>query len=60
VRDGETGYIAGPTPEDVAAAMDRLWEDRTRAKLLGEAGRALYDSLGISWSTVVKKLLSGP
>jgi glycosyltransferase involved in cell wall biosynthesis len=59
VRDGETGYIADPSPEGLAAALDRLWEDRTRAKSLGEAGRELYDGLGISWSTVVKKLLSG-
>ena len=59
VRDGETGYVADPTPEGVAAALDRVWEDRTRAKSLGEAGRELYDSLGISWSTVVKNLLSG-
>ncbi|HEY0072179.1 MAG TPA: glycosyltransferase family 4 protein [Chloroflexia bacterium] len=58
VRDGETGYIAEPTPEGLAAAMDRLWEDRTRAASLGEAGRALYDGLGISWAAVVKRLLS--
>ncbi|HEX8230225.1 MAG TPA: glycosyltransferase family 4 protein [Chloroflexia bacterium] len=59
VRDGETGYIAEPSPEGLAATLDRLWEDRTRAKSLGEAGRELYDSLGISWPTVVKKLLAG-
>jgi glycosyltransferase involved in cell wall biosynthesis len=58
VRDGETGYIADPTPEGLAAAMERLWEDRTRAAALGEAGRALYDSLGVSWAAVVKRLLS--
>lgn len=58
VRDGETGYVTDPTPEALAAALDRLWEDRTRARLLGEAGRELYDSLGISWATVVKNMLT--
>jgi glycosyltransferase involved in cell wall biosynthesis len=60
VRDGQTGYVTHPTPEALAAAMDQLWEDRPQAKSLGEAGRALYDSLGISWPTVVKTLLTAP
>ncbi|HEX9989861.1 MAG TPA: glycosyltransferase family 4 protein [Chloroflexia bacterium] len=58
VRDGETGLVVEPTPEALASAFDTIWEDRQRAKAWGEAGRKLYDSLDISWSTVVKKLLS--
>ena len=58
VREGETGYIAEPAPEALAVALDKLWADRKKAKALGEAGRELYDSLGISWSNVVKMLLS--
>lgn len=57
VRDGETGYITEPTAEALAGALDRLWADRGRAKVLGEAGRELYDSLDISWENVVRKLL---
>jgi glycosyltransferase involved in cell wall biosynthesis len=58
VRHGETGLIAEPTPEALAAAMDRLWEARARAKAMGEAGRAHYESLGISWTMVIERLLT--
>jgi glycosyltransferase involved in cell wall biosynthesis len=58
VRHGETGWIAEPTPEALAVALDRLWEERPRAKAMGAAGRAHYESLGISWTTVVERLLT--
>jgi glycosyltransferase involved in cell wall biosynthesis len=58
VRHGETGLIAEPTPAALAAALDMLWAERHQAKVMGEAGRAHYDSLGISWPTVVKRLLA--
>ena len=58
VSDRETGLIAEPTPEALAAAFDSLWENRRQAKTWGEAGRARYESLNLSWETVVKKLLA--
>jgi glycosyltransferase involved in cell wall biosynthesis len=58
VRHEKTGLIARPTPEGLASAMDKLWSDRDQAKALGEAGRARYIALKISWSEVVKRLLS--
>jgi glycosyltransferase involved in cell wall biosynthesis len=58
VRAGKTGLIAEPTPEALAAAMDRLWQDRDQAKAWGEAGRAYYESLEISWCKVVQSLVS--
>lgn len=58
VRDGETGFVTEPTPEALAVAMDRLWAERPRAKVMGEGGRALYYSLGISWQNVVEELLA--
>jgi glycosyltransferase involved in cell wall biosynthesis len=54
----KTGLIAEPTPEGLASAMDKLWSDREHAKELGEAGKARYLALNISWSEVVKRLLS--
>jgi glycosyltransferase involved in cell wall biosynthesis len=58
VEDGKTGLVAEPTPEGLAAALDQLWEDRARARALGEAGRDQYHSLGISWPRVVRRLLA--
>jgi glycosyltransferase involved in cell wall biosynthesis len=58
VRPGETGLIVEPTPEALAAAMDALWDDRQRAKRMGEAGRDHYQGLGISWRKVVQELLA--
>ncbi|QLE57817.1 glycosyltransferase family 4 protein [Nostoc sp. TCL26-01] len=58
VRHEETGLIAEPNPKSFAAAMDQLWENRSWAQALGKAGKEYYDSLNISWSTVVQKLIS--
>jgi glycosyltransferase involved in cell wall biosynthesis len=58
VRAGKTGLIAKPTPQALANAMDRLWQDRGQAQVWGEAGRAYYQSLGISWPKVVQSLLA--
>jgi glycosyltransferase involved in cell wall biosynthesis len=58
VRGGETGLVTEPTPAALAAIMDDLWADRRLAKLLGEAGCEHYHRLGISWSNVVRRLLS--
>lgn len=54
----ETGLVAEPNSQSIAAAMDQLWENRSWAQTLGKAGRDYYDSLNISWSKVVQKLLS--
>ncbi|MBH8566850.1 glycosyltransferase family 4 protein [Nostoc sp. CENA67] len=58
IRHEETGLYSEPTPQSLAAAMDQLWENRSWAQFLGKAGRDYYDSLNISWSKVVQKLLS--
>lgn len=58
VVDGQTGLVAEPTSESLAQAMDALWMDRRRASTLGEAGRARYQDLKISWENVVERLLS--
>jgi len=56
VRDAETGYVTAPEPAELAAAMDRLHEDRARARALGEAGHDLMRTLNISWDRVVEAL----
>lgn len=57
VRDQDTGLIVEPTPKSLAGAMDHLWENRTWAKALGQAGRDRYYSLNITWSNVINQLL---
>jgi glycosyltransferase involved in cell wall biosynthesis len=54
----ETGLITESTPESLAMAMDKLWEQRNRAREWGEAGHALYSNLNISWKNVAERLLS--
>ena len=58
VRDRQTGLVADPTPESLATAMDFLWQQRTWAKSIGEAGFARYHELQISWRQVVERLLT--
>jgi glycosyltransferase involved in cell wall biosynthesis len=57
VRDRQTGLIAHPTPESLARMMDNLWTDRRCAAAMGEAGRARYADLDLSWNHVVERLL---
>ena len=58
VRHEETGLIAEPQATSLAKAFDQTWENRTSAKEWGEAGRALYREMDISWANVVRKLLA--
>jgi glycosyltransferase involved in cell wall biosynthesis len=39
VVDGETGLLAGNTPEEIAGAVRAIVDDRTRAERMGSAGR---------------------
>jgi glycosyltransferase involved in cell wall biosynthesis len=56
VLNEKTGLIVEPTPEALAAAMDKLWQDRDRARAWGQAGGERYEALNISWQTVVQRL----
>lgn len=58
VRDGDNGLVAAPTPQSLAAAMDRLYTDRQRTVAMGARALARLDELNISWSHVLKRLLA--
>ena len=58
VLPGKTGLVTPPKPEQLAAAMDLLWEDRARAQNYGREGRRHYEKMGLSWPRVVKTLLA--
>lgn len=56
VRPGETGLVSAANPAALAAALDELWRDPVRARLMGAAGHDLYTALGISWDVVIDVL----
>jgi glycosyltransferase involved in cell wall biosynthesis len=58
VVDGETGYVAEPSPEAVARCVNSLAGNRAHALNLGLAGRSRYLDFDISWKRVVDSLLS--
>lgn len=58
VHHGETGLIVEPTPAALARAFDQVWQDRGQARLWGQAGRAAYERMNISWANVVRRLLA--
>jgi len=58
VEPGATGLVAAPSPQSLAEAMDSLWEDRERARNMGQAARELYAGMNISWERVVNTLLA--
>jgi glycosyltransferase involved in cell wall biosynthesis len=56
VAHDETGLVAEPTPDSLAAAMDTLWKDRDKARHLGVKGKERYDGMNISWHEVLRRL----
>lgn len=58
VKDELTGYVVPPEPRAIAAAMDRLYSDRTKARDMGEAGYDLLEALNIHWDQVIERLTS--
>ncbi|MGE5645388.1 MAG: glycosyltransferase family 4 protein [Acidobacteriota bacterium] len=58
IEDGVNGLVVEPEPEALAAAMDRLYEDRAEARRMGEAAPARIAALGISWERVLARLLA--
>ena len=58
VQHKQTGLVAEPSAESLAAAMDTVWENRRSAAAWGKAAKDRYDSLNISWSNVIGSLLA--
>jgi glycosyltransferase involved in cell wall biosynthesis len=60
VRDGVEGCVAEPEPAALAAAFDRLYEDRALAERMGEASFRRRSELRIDWDHVVRRLVGEP
>lgn len=59
VVNNQTGFVVEPSPKEVSDAIDRLYDDRSHAKQLGDEGRRRYEAMNISWDAVISKLLAG-
>ncbi|HVV51673.1 MAG TPA: glycosyltransferase [Polyangia bacterium] len=55
VTDGETGLVAGATPEAWAAALDRLERDPALRERLGAAGRRWAETAVPTWREVLEQ-----
>lgn len=56
VKDGETGLIVEPSAQELADAMDKLWQDKMLAKTMGQNGKQRILDMDISWENVIKGL----
>ncbi|MCA1635822.1 MAG: glycosyltransferase family 4 protein [Acidobacteria bacterium] len=56
-HDGE-GFITDPEPRALAEWLDALYDDRARARRMGERGREKLSAANLSWRNVVEKLIS--
>jgi len=58
IQHGVNGLIAQPNAEELALAMDELWLDRVLSKKMGQASRARYMDMNISWKNILETLLA--
>jgi glycosyltransferase involved in cell wall biosynthesis len=56
VRDEVNGFVVDPTPEAIAAAVDSLNSNHTRAAAMGAQGR--HVAAAITWDAVIERLVS--
>ncbi len=58
IEHGINGLIVPPAPQEIAAAIDTLFEDRALAERMGRTGREMIRDRGISWDAVVEALIA--
>jgi glycosyltransferase involved in cell wall biosynthesis len=56
IEDDVSGYVAEPTPQALAEAMNRLWRNRGRARELGAGGQEALRTRRIDWDHVIERL----
>lgn len=56
VEDGVNGYVAQPSPEDIAQKIDILMQSGA-AQHLGERGYEKIRNLNLSWDTIIRTLV---
>jgi glycosyltransferase involved in cell wall biosynthesis len=58
IQNGINGFITASNPQEIAEAMDKLYNDKARARLLGQNGYDTSSSLNLNWNHVITKLLA--
>lgn len=58
VEHGRNGLVCNPRPEDLAAALDQLYDDRYATERMGRMAQDRLGELGINWTRVLNRLLA--
>ena len=58
VEDQINGFVVEPDPKQIAAAIDRLHNDRARSRTMGRRGQEKVKGMNLSWSNVVETLIT--
>jgi glycosyltransferase involved in cell wall biosynthesis len=59
IENASEGLIVDPEPRAIAEALDSLYDDRARARAMGERGRGKIKAMNLSWGNVVESLING-
>ena len=57
IENEREGFVVEPEPRAIAEALDSLYADRVRARVMGERGREKLTGMNLSWENVVEKLI---
>jgi len=57
IENEQDGLIVNPEPLAIADALDTLYDDRSKARRLGERGREKLVAMNLSWQGVVERLI---
>ncbi len=58
VRHGRTGWVSGPNPAALAAALREAAADPRRAAAMGENARQAWQALGLTWPATIARLMA--
>jgi len=58
LHDGDTGLIVQPDPESLAAAIDRLANNRNLTIEMGKEGRERWNEMNVTWPATIERLLA--
>lgn len=56
VKHEETGYVVEPDPQQIAKSIDQLYQEKSLARKLGQAGFDALIALHITWDNVIQRL----